>query len=317
MEDIIQPLLVILIGGLFAPILTQLIEKAYEATSSHQVVQKPGVNDSKAVKTRKWIRFLLFAAIVQLLLFTCFFFATKWAYFDKSYFPTVERDLIRIGIKKNKDYVIPKMTIRIYSEAPRIAGLPQDTCEGSRINYCMLASISYDIVALRDFNSEKLFSEQYNALYAKDIIKEPGSEIESSDLNPTKTTLVYDLTTSMKKFEHRTVTTRADYFYDSLPQMQKFLDQVVNGNKMDLFIYPNNEDDVIGEVEFQVISRSLKFNAPQDGDGLLEDSKGTKLSLKPNLTISQEGGCTPFNILTIKVDHLPNNARIGMKWTWQ
>jgi len=317
MEDIIQPLIVILVGGIFAPILIQLMEKAYEAISNDKKIAKPQPADPLSIKRKKWIRFFVFAILIQLTLFTGFFFLSKWIYFDKNYFRTMERELIRIGIKKGKDYVIPKMTIRIYSESPKSAGLTNDSCENRPINYCMLISISYEIIALREYNSEKIFSEYYYALYATNVIKEPGSEIEGPDFNPLKTHLVYDLTTTMKKYERKTITTRADFLYESLPGSRDFFSQKFAGHKFDMFYYPNKEDDVIGEVEFQIISRSLRFQTPSQSDAIYERASGKQDPINTTLTLSNDSvGCLHFNILTAKIPSLYNNENFGIKWSW-
>src|SRR5437764_3406659 len=103
------------------------------------------------------------------------------------------------------------MTIRIYSESNQGVPIQYINCTGLRINYCTLISISYEIVALKDFDSEKIFEEYYEGLYASNIIKEPGSEIEGPDKDPQKAYCKFDINTTMKKFDRKTITTRVDY----------------------------------------------------------------------------------------------------------
>ncbi|MBV4360490.1 hypothetical protein [Pinibacter aurantiacus] len=317
MEDYVMPLVVILIGGLFAPLLTQLIEKTYESVSHSEPLKKPEVYESKEIKRKKWLKFFAFAVLMQLILFTGFFFLSKLVYYDKNYFSTSERELIRTGLKKGKDYVIPKMTIRIFSERPKTAGLYKDSCSGNAINYCMLVSISYEVIALRAYNSEKIFSEEYNALYAKNVVREPGSEEEGPDGDPNAIHLIYDLKTSMAKYERKTITTRADYLYDTLAASREFFKRVFTGRNFDMFYYYNKEDDVIGEIEFQIISRSLKFDNPNTDDALYEKASGQITAIKPDLILSNEAvGCMQFNILTCKIPRLNYNDKFGIRWKW-
>lgn len=316
MEDFIQPLIVILVGGLFAPLLTQLIEKFLGDPQGHSKdSDTPLTPNEKKEKRKKWLKLFSYAVGIQLLLFTVFFLCSKWIYFDKNYFPTSERELIREGIKKNKDYIIPKMTIRVYSESNNGVPLSDSICSGKKINYCSLISISYEIVALRDFNSEKIFPEYYEALYAAKVLKEPGSEVEGDDKNPKDNICVYDINTTMKKFERRTITTRADFLYDELPTTRKFFDKDFTGLNWDMFYYPNKEDDVIGEVEFQVISRSLKFNTPSANDAIMEDANNKQVAANPQLILSN-GDCMHYNIITSRIPRLKNNESFGIKWSW-
>lgn len=316
MEDVLQPLLVILIGGLFAPLLTQLIEKfigdsGQTATDTKKVLTA----DEKKVRRKKWLKLFSYAVAIQLLLFTIFFFCSKWVYFDKNYFPTNERELIREGIKKDKDYVIPKMTIRVYSEN-KGGLLSSDTaCIAKPVNYCSLVSISYEIVALKEFKDQKIFQEYYKALYAENVVREPGSEREGNDKNPQKVICDYDIITSMKKFERKTITTRVDYLYNSLPRTREFMKQNITNDNWDFFYYPNTEDDVIGEVEFQVISRTLNFNSPLQDDLIYIDDQGSSHTLTPQL-LKSNGECLHFNILTTKIPRLKNNEEVGVKWSW-
>lgn len=316
MEDILQPLLVILIGGLFSPLLTQLIEKFIgDSNESNSELENELTPEEKKIKRKKWLRLFFYAVMIQLLLFTIFFFCSKWAFFDKQYFPTNERELIREGLKKDNDYIIPKITIRIYSESNN--GLPgsDKSCITNSINYCSLISISYEIVALKDFEDQMIFQEYYKALYAENIIREPGSEREENDKNPQKVICDYDIITSMKKFERKTITTRVDYLYNLLPKTRQFMGKDITDNNWDFFYYPNNEDDVIGEVEFQVISRTLKLNPPLPDDAIHIDDKRTSHNLETKL-LKSKGECLHFNILTTKVPKLKNKESIGIRWSW-
>ncbi len=316
MQDVIQPLLVILVGGLFAPLLTQLIEK-FLGNSNAESEQRPRQLTplERKVQQKKRLKLFTYAVGIQLLLFTVFFLSSKWIYFDKNYFPTKERELIREGIKKDKDYIIPKMTIRVYSESKEGVPLPDTTCSGKKINYCSLISISYEIVALRDFNAEKIFPEYYEALYATQVLKEPGSEIEDDDKNPKDNICVYDITTTMKRYERKTITTRADFLYEELPITKQFFKKEFTGYNWDMFYYPNKEDDVIGEVEFQIISRSLKFNTPLASDAILEDANRKQIPMNPQLILST-GDCMHYNIITSRISRLKNNESFGIKWSW-
>ena len=316
MEDILQPLIVILVGGLFAPLLTQLIERFLGEHGEPATETKKQMSASdKKLKRKRWLKLFVYAVGIQLILFTIFFLCSKWIYFDKNYFSTNERALIREGIRKGKDYVIPKMTIRVYSESG--AGLPNSDslCVTSPVHYCSLVSISYEIVALREFNDQKIFQEYYKALYAENVVREPGSEREGNDKNPQKVICDYDILTSMKKFERKTITTRVDYLYASLPRTREFMGQNITKDNWDFFYYPNAEDDVIGEVEFQVISRTLKFNAPAPDDAIYIDDKSNSHNLTPQL-LKSNGNCLNFNILTSKIPELKNNETIGIKWSW-
>ncbi len=315
MEDFVQPLLVILVGGLFAPLLTQLIEKILGNSSESKINNTSLTSEEKIVKRRKRIKLFCYAVFIQLLLFTGFFLTSKYIYFDKKYFKTNETELIREGIKKDKDYIIPKMTIRVYSEASNGVPLNDNICGNNKINYCSLITISYEIVALKSFNSEKIFSEYYEALYAEKVLKEPGSEIEGDDKNPKDTICTYDIVTSMDKYERKTITTRADFLYNKLPTKRKFFEKELNGLNWDMFYYPNNEDDVIGEVEFQIISRTLKFKTPLINDGLVEDASRKQTSTNPQLTISN-GNCMSYNIITSKIKRLNKNESFGIRWNW-
>jgi hypothetical protein len=315
MEDILQPLLVILVGGLFAPLLTQLIERFIGDSSDGSVVNKKKLtHDEKKARRKRWLKLFSYAVGIQLVLFTIFFLCSKWIYFDKNYFNTTERELIRRGIKKNKDYVIPKMTIRIYSENK--GGLPIDTlCLDKEINYCTLVSISYEIVSLKSFNEQTIFQEYYKALYAENVVKEPGSEKEGNDKNPQKVICDYDIITTMKKFERKTITTRVDFLYNILPDTRDFMGQKLTDKNWDFFYYPNAEDDVIGEVEFQIISRTLKFNVPTQNDAIYIDENNKSHTYSPQLLTSY-GDCLSFNILTAKISGLRNNESFGVKWKW-
>ena len=315
MEDIYQPLIIIVIGGLFAPILTQLLEKLYSFVAGTDPSSKPNPTEEKSIKRKKWLRFLLFAITIQLVLFTIFFIFSKITYFDKNYFETSERELIREGLKKHKDYIIPKITIRIYSESTNGIPFIDTACSHKKINYCMLVSISYEIIALREFNSEKIFPEEYTTLYATKIVKEPGSELETDDQNPSDQVATYDVTTTMKKFERKTITTRADYLYDSIPLSRKFFERMLNGSDFDMFYYQNSEDDVIGEVEFQIISRTLKLLHPNMDDAIYENASKKETSINPQL-IQSNGQCLNFNIITTKIPRLFNNEQFGIKWSW-
>jgi len=315
MEDTLQPILVILIGGLFAPILTQLLEKLYEAITGKPPADKPIIVGDKKTKRQKWLKFFGIAAIIQLLLLTMFFFLSKWTYFDANYYRTSERELIRDGLKKHKEYIIPKITIRIYAESRKGVPIEDTNCTGKKINYCTLISTSYEIVALQDFNAEKLFEEYYEALYATNVIKEPGSENEGPDKDPQKTYCKYDLMTTMKKFERKTVTTRVDYLYDSLPEKRDFFKTSYTGKNFDMFYYPNNEDDVIGEVEFQIISRSLDLTTPDQNDVIVTDANGKETPIVPKLVLGN-GSCMHFNILTATIPRLKNRESFGIRWVW-
>lgn len=317
MEDIIQPFLVILVGGLFAPLLTQLIERFIsEPKETNSVSNKPLTDAQKKEKRKKWLKLFSYAVCIQLLLFTIFFICSKLIYFDKNYFDTNERQLIREGIKENRDYVIPKMTIRIYSEVNSGIPLTKTICSEKKINYCSLVTISYEIVALKKFNSEKIFQEYYDANYAENVLKEPGSEFEGPDLNSKKTTCKFKVITSMEKYERKTITTRADFLYNEFPQVREFFDKNIAGQNWDMFYYPNNEGDIIGEVEFQLISRSLKFKTPETNDAILEDANSKQIPINPQLIISN-GDCLNFNIITAKVSRLKNNETFGVKWSWE
>lgn len=315
MEDVLQPLLVILIGGLFAPLITQLIEKILGTASDtpSQTIQLSAIERRR--RRKRNLKLFSYAVLVQLLLFTIFFFSSKWIYFDQNYFPTSERELIREGIKKGREYIIPKMTIRVYSENQ--SGLPagQGSCPPNQLNYCSLISISYEIVALKDFKDQKIFQEYYKALYAYDVIREPGSEIEREDKNPQSVICDYDVITTMKKYERKTITTRADYLFSSLPPTRKFMGENVTDNNWDFFYYPNEEDDVIGEVEFQIISRTLVFNNPTPDDAIFIDDRGSKHTITTQLLKSKEN-CLHFNILTAKVPVLKNKESFGVRWSW-
>jgi hypothetical protein len=315
MEDTLQPLLVILIGGLFAPILTQLIEKFLGAHHDEKNPASPSTPGTSKAKRKRWLKLFTYAVGIQLLLFTIFFFSSKWIYFDKNYFKTNERELIQEGIKKGKDYVIPKMTIRIYSEANNGVPLSDSLCSGKKINYCNLVTISYEIVALRNFKNEKIFSEYYESLYAAKALKEPGSEIESDDANPNDNICVYELVTTMGKYDRKTITTRSDFLYESLPATRKFFNKSYAGYKWDMFYYPNKEDDIIGEVEFQIISRTLKLAPPSSSDAIKKEANNREDPISPQLTISN-GDCLNFNIITAKVPRLKNNETFGIKWSW-
>ncbi len=207
------------------------------------------------------------------------------------------------------------MTIRVYSEASNGVPLNDNICGNNKINYCSLITISYEIVALKSFNSEKIFSEYYEALYAEKVLKEPGSEIEGDDKNPKDNICTYDIVTSMDKYERKTITTRADFLYNKLPTKRKFFEKELNGLNWDMFYYPNNEDDVIGEVEFQIISRTLKFKTPLINDGLVEDASRKQTSTNPQLTISN-GNCMSYNIITSKIKRLNKNESFGIRWNW-
>lgn len=316
MEDILQPLIAILIGGLFAPLLTQLIEKFIGGDASvPDITRKPLTVLEKKAKRKKWLKLFGYAVCIQLLLFTIFFLISKWIYFDKNYFPTNERELVREGIKKNKDYIIPKLTIRVYSESKNGVPFADSTCLINPLNYCSLISISYEIVALKEFNDQKIFQEYYKALYAENVVREPGSEREGNDKNPQKVICDYDIITSMKKFERKTITTRVDFLYTSLPKTREFMGQNVTNNNWDFFYYPNAEDDIIGEVEFQIISRTLHFKTPLPEDAMYMDDKSTTHTLNTQL-LRSNGSCLQFNILTTKVDKLRNNETVGIKWSW-
>lgn len=316
MEDFLQPLLVILVGGLFAPLLTQLIEKflgeSGQTSTSTPIILTP---DEKKIQRKKWLKLFAYAVSIQLLLFTIFFFCSKWVYFDNNYFQTNERDLVREGVKKKRDYVIPKMTIRVYSENQNSIPNGDTSCITNPVNYCSLVSISYEIVALRDFNDQKIFQEYYKALYASNVVREPGSEREGNDKNPQKVICDYDIITNMKKFERKTITTRVDYLYNSLPRTREFMKQSITNDNWDFYYYPNTEDDVIGEVEFQIISRTLKFNSPSPDDVVYIDEEGCSHNLTPQL-LKSSGDCLNFNILTTKIPRLKNNEEIGVKWSW-
>ena len=316
MEDILQPLLVILVGGLFAPLLTQLIERFIGDSSEGVAVSKKKLtNDEKKAKRKRWLKLFSYAVGIQLVLFTIFFLCSKWIYFDKNYFNTTERELIRRGVKKNKDYVIPKMTIRIYSENKN--GLPifDTSCLDKEINYCTLVSISYEIVSLKNFNEQNIFQEYYKALYAENVVREPGSEKEGDDKNPQKVICDYDIITTMKKFDRKTITTRVDFLYNTLPDTRDFMGQKLTDKNWDFFYYPNTEDDVIGEVEFQIISRTLKFNTPMQNDAIYIDENNKHHTYSPQLLTSY-GSCLYFNILTTKISELKNNESFGVKWKW-
>jgi hypothetical protein len=177
-------------------------------------------------------------------------------------------------------------------------------------------SISYEIVSLKDFNSQKIFTEYYYAIYASAIIKEPGSEIEGDDLSAKKDHISYDVRSTLKKYERKTITTRADFLYDSLPSIRKFFEKSLSDRNFDMFYYPNDEDDVIGEVEFQVISRTLNLENPGSSDAILQDQTGAEISVTPVLTESKNGGCLNFNIISAKIPRLKNNERFGIKWSW-
>lgn len=315
MEDIIEPLIVILIGGLFAPLLEQLIQNLLrDSRSSAEPASSLSVEEKKD-KRRRHLKLFVYAVIIQLALFTIFFFSCKWVYFDRNYFETSERELIREGLRKGKDYIIPKLTIRIYSEANGGVQLQQNTCDFNSVNYCSLVSISYEIVALRDFNAEKIFQEYYEGLYATKVLPEPGSEIEGDDVSPKNTSCKYDIITTMKKFERRTVTTRADYLYEKLPETRAFFSKETAASNWDMFYYPNNEDDVIGEVEFQIISRTLQFNSPAVNDAIFEDASGKKVPIDLKLTRGR-GECVKYNIITSRVARLKNNEKVGIRWGW-
>jgi len=316
MEDILQPLIVILVGGLFAPLLTQLIERFLGESGGTSM--KPSeilTADEKKAKRKKWLKLFSYAVGIQLLLFTIFFLCSKWIYFDKNYFQTSERELIREGIKKNKDYIIPKMTIRVYSESK--GGLPSSdtSCMTNPLNYCSLVSISYEIVTLREFNDQKIFQEYYKALYADNVVREPGSEREGNDKNPQKVICDYDIITTMKKFERKTITTRVDYLYTYLPRTREFMGQNITNDNWDFFYYPNTEDDIIGEVEFQIISRTLKFNSPLPDDAIYIDDQSISHTFTPQL-LNSNGDCLHFNILTTRIPRLKNNETVGVKWSW-
>jgi len=316
MEDILQPLLVILVGGLFAPLLTQLLERYIGNSEENQKAGKKILTQyEKKARRKKWLKLFSYAVLIQLLLFTIFFFCSKWIYFDKNYFSTSERELICEGLKKNKDYVIPKMTIRIYSENKE--GLPSiDTaCIKNKINYCTLVSISYEIVSLRELSDQTIFQEYYKALYAVDVIREPGSEKEGNDKNPQNVICDYDIITSMKKFERKTITTRVDFLYNNLPDTREFMGQNFTNKNWDFFYYPNTEDDVIGEIEFQIISRTLKFNTPLQNDVIYIDETSKSHTYTPQL-LKSHGDCLHFNILTTKIKELKNNESFGIKWSW-
>jgi hypothetical protein len=315
MEDILQPILVILIGGLFAPLLTQLIERMLGDSSTSTSVAHEQTPDEKKSKRKRWVKFFAYAVAIQLLLFTMFFFASKWSYFDKNYFKTSERELIREGIKKDKPYVIPKMVIRLYSEHRNGVPFSDTLCAKGKINYCLLVSISYEIVALRDYNEQPIFQETYKALNAENVVREPGSEKEGNDKNPQKVICDYDIITSMKKFERRTITTRADFLYNALPETMTFMGQSITNKNWDFFYYPNNEDDVIGEVEFQVMSRTLKFNTPTQEDAKYINEDNKPFTYTPQLFISS-GECLHYNILTTKIPRLKNTESFGIKWSW-
>ncbi|PJJ61028.1 hypothetical protein CLV45_2465 [Hymenobacter chitinivorans DSM 11115] len=317
MEDILQPLLVILVGGLFAPLLTQIVEKLYAQISGNTTPEKPLPDDDTSLKRKKWLRFFATAVAIQLLLFTGFFFLSKATYFDKNYFPTTERELIREGLKKNKQYVIPRIVFKIYSESRNGVALINNIYKGKGINYCTLVSIDYEIIALKDFNSEKLFEEYYNAIDAIDVLQEPGSEIEGKDANPQPAILTYQLTSTLKKYERRTITTRADFIYNTLPAQRTFFNKIIAGTNTDIFYYPNNEDDVIGELEFQIISRSLDLNTPAKNDVILSTDDGKEITLDPVLVESRDNGCLNFKIITAKVPRLLNNSKVGIKWSWR
>jgi hypothetical protein len=315
-QDYIEPLIVILIGGLFAPLLTQLIEKMLGNPGIGAIESNTQLTEGeKRSKRKRNIKLFSYAVTIQLFLFTLFFLCSKWVYFDKNYFPTNERELVREGIKKNKEYIIPKMTIRVYSESTNGIPLSDGICNGRKINHCSLISISYEIVALRDFNAEKIFSEYYEALYATKVLKEPGSDVEGDDKNPKDNICVYDIVTTMKKFDRKTITTRADFLYDSLPYTRKFFDKDFSGDNWDMFYYPNKEDDIIGEVEFQIISRSIKFNTPAANDAIMEDANNKEIAANPQLVVSS-GECLNYNIITSKVQRLKNNESFGIKWSW-
>ena len=315
MLDIIQPIIVILIGGIIAPVLTQLLEKLYEIITGSKPIDKPDLSGDKLQRRKKWLRFFGFAIVIQLLMFTAFFVLTKLTYFDKNYYETSEQELIHEGLKKNKDYIISKITIRIDAESNQGIPARDSSCNDYGVNYCALVSISYDIVALRDFKAEKIFPEQYDVVYASNVIKEPGSEEESEDQNPSKSIAAYDVITTMKKYEHKTITTRADYLYDSLPLHRKFFEKELHTSNEDLYYYPNKEDDVIGEVEFQVFSRTLKFENPSKDDAVFKDEKGVKTSIATNLGNSK-GGCLKYNIITANITSLKNNQSFGVRWAW-
>lgn len=317
MDDIIQPVLVILVGGILSPLLAQLLEKIFVVASGGNSVERPTGTESAAIRKRKWTKFFALGITIQFILFTGFFFISKWSYFDKNYFKTEETELIREGIKKGRDYIIPKMTIRIYSESKDVLALADTVCKGKQVKYCTLVSISYEILALRDFKNQKIFPETYQAVYAVDVVKEPGSEEESDDINPSPQIAVYDVKTSMHKYERKTITTRVDYLYDSLSTTGRhFFGKEIKSKKNDFYYYPNKEDDIIGEVEFQIISRTFKFDNPNSNDAIYEDEKGVRQSIAASL-IHGDGECLKFNVLSTKIPRLKNNESFGIKWSWQ
>jgi len=316
MEDILQPIVAILISGLFAPLLTQLIERFTGKSPDAPAVRTNLSAEEKRKRRKRNLVIFTYAVFAQLSLFTMFFFLSKWAYFDENYFPTSERELIREGIKKGKDYVIPKMTIRVYSESK--AGLPAeiDSCSSNPLNYCMLVSISYEIVALKNFKDQKIFQEYYQALYAYDVLREPGSETQGQDKNPKDVICNYDIITTMEKYQRKTITTRADFLYTVLPATRVFMGDEITDENWDFFYYPNEEDDVIGEVEYQIISRTLQFNTPTPDDAIHLDENRSKHTISTQL-LKSKGDCFHFNILTAKIPRLHNKEHFGVKWTWK
>lgn len=311
MDNTLISVLAACVGIILIALFERLIPKILEHWMEPQ-----SRNEADLPKTRLKAKLILYGVVIVviLLLTGTILLICKVQYYDKKYFDTKDRQLMELGLEKQKDYVISK--IIYYVQLEELPTLEQcaDPIE-NHSHLCSKVSIIYDIIALKDITPEEdKFIEEFSVQSARLVDYLPGTEKETILSAEAPSKKIWKVSLDLKKYERKTVITNAYFVYNDFPITRNNPLFKTLGPKEDAYFYPNTSNDLVGSIEFIIESRTLKFYDQQTQNAIMR-TNGKNIT--PSFMIKKnEASCIKSNVVFSTFDSLPEGATAGLKVAW-